>query len=172
MYAHWLMLVGGRRALEALAGGEAALVGRAIPFANAPGLTDPVALRSRPALMHALTFAAPGQASRVGPAHMATEAGLFLLGCASFALFAPSVISARLLVAQSRLEPERPKASLSPLPGIAELSPRLAAHPEVARLWCAIEKRLLPAYTLPLWVEAEGAATGGIEWRHVGWWGR
>jgi hypothetical protein len=188
MYAHWRMLVGGRRALEALAGGEAALVGRAIPYACAPGVADPVALRSRPALLRALCFdgrvemgAAEGagavpavrRARSLGPCDMATEAGLFLLGSSSFALFSPSAVSARLLTAQSRLvEAERPKPSLSPLPGIAELGPRLAAHPELARLWDPVGRALLLPLILPLWVEGEGATKdGGSVWSHVGWHG-
>jgi hypothetical protein len=177
MFAHWFLLVGGRRALEALAGGEVALVGRAIAFANAPELADPIALRTRPALLRALSFADGGGAAAAGPAaaqrrvgicNMATEAGLFLLGSASYALFAPSAVSARLLTAQSRHETERPKTSLGPLPGAAELSARLAAHPELARLWGPVERTLLPPLMLPLWVE-EASTGGGNVWRHVGW---
>ena len=191
MFAHWRILVGGRRALEALAGGEAALVGRAIPFACAPGVADPVALRSRPALLRALCFderveraeagAAGGagavpaarRARSLGPCDMATEAGLFLLGSSSFALFSPSAVSARLLTAQSRLvEAERPKPSLSPLPGVAELGLRLAAHPVIARLWDPVGRTLLRPLILPLWVEREGATKGGGSvWEHVGWHG-
>ncbi len=145
LYASWLMLVGGREAYEEVAGGRQADV--SIPFANDDALRDVVATRSLPATWRALA------GRGLSPSGMATEAGYFLSGVANYRHFGAAAGKARLLVSQQRPSGKAEPTTVAPLPGIVDLSPRLAAHPEL-RLWDPVARAFCPPLALPLWLES------------------
>lgn len=113
--AHWLMLVGGRRAYEAaVARAAAALAAPASPARDA-------------ALFASL---APDLHAQLSPLAVGSESGSFLLGATDYASFALFASRARMTLMNARpAATPNPPAALPPfLPGFLELIARFAAH--------------------------------------------